>query len=359
MISQRRSKGLTRGELIVTVVVLGILIAVTIPFITQTREASRRGSCLARLKQLALPFHEMTGEFPPSCRVKTSRESGLIESMDGFSWCVDMLPHLERQNLFETLDFPHGAPLAAVDSPGHSATAALATSIPEFLCPAFNGQPWIGPDGQREAITNYKPMGASHVESLNVASIGPLSDNGLYGDPQDHPDGGIHPGSQLSLRSFAKDGAAHTILLVETTEQYRARWTVGREACLVGLPASEVGMIFEKEFGYWHPTKFIPNRWGEDSALDDATNKTYLDWDYTASPYDDGGVAAGGAGISRYTDPEAPFYGPSSHHKNGVCHAYADGSAHPINRDHDTAAYFFLITRGNEDPFPPPEVWPD
>ena len=361
MITESRRRGFTLVELLVVIAIIGILIGLLLPAISSVRESARRGSCLAKMKQLALPFHEMTGKFPPSCRVRRN-VSGDIEWMDGWSWMVDILPYIENAALKERLNVKDGEPLANITDPLDPHTQAVGSDIAEFICPSFSGTRWIDEDTKLEAITSYKAMSGSHIESLLVASESPPS-SFLYGGKQDHPDAGIYPGSRLSQKDFAKDGSAHTILLVETKEQNRARWTVGREASLVGLPAQDVGLTFDKEFGYYHPVSFIPNRWAEDSALPSQTNRTYLDWKYDEEEgdtyYNDGGMSEGGMGISQYADTSATIFGPSSHHKNGVCHAFGDGSAHPVRRDIDAAAYFFLITRKNEDPFPPPDVWKD
>ncbi len=348
--------GFTPLELIVVIAILGILIALLLPAIQSARSQARRGTCLLRMKQLVLPFHAMP-RFPPSCRVKRD-PTGEIIWMDGWSWSVDVLPYIERVGLYERLDTHAGEPLAHYTDMKHPHTLAVGTLIPEFLCPEFAGRPFLGEGPKMEAITNYKAMGGSHIESLLVASENPPKKL-LYGDRTDHPDAGIYPGSRLSPKDFARDGTAHTILLVETTEQYRARWAVGREANLVGLPASEVGLTFDKEFGYYHPAGYLPHRWRTESTLPAKVARTYLDWDYAEHSYNDGGVSDGGHGPSVWLDISAPFFGPGSHHRSGVNHAFADASANVISRSIDAAAYFFMMTRKNADPFPPHEAWAD
>jgi len=328
------------------------------------REAARRSACLAKIKQLLLPFHQKTGDYPPSCTVR--RQAGQIVWMDGWSWMINVLPEIEEQALYESLDTRLAGPLDFMDDLNHPHTQALGRSLAAFVCPSFGGDPWIDKSTKFEAITNYKAMSATHLGSLLEASMNPAGSY-AYGKRQDHPDGGIHPGSSLSNKHFAKDGTAHTVLLVETKERYRARWTVGREASLVGLPINHSSGPCEMqianpttEYRFYYPLGWTANMWGQDSTLDSLADVTYLDWDYEEYPYEDGGISTeGDYGVSDSFDPSSTaFYGPSSDHRGIVCHGFADGSAHAIKEDIDAAAYFFIITRQNGDPFPPEnEMW--
>ncbi|HUT10928.1 MAG TPA: DUF1559 domain-containing protein [Thermoguttaceae bacterium] len=362
MITRSRKRGFTLVELLVVIAIIGILIGLLLPAIQSVREAARRSSCLAKIKQLLLPFHQKTGDYPSSCTVQ--RQGGLITWMDGWSWMIYVLPQLEEQALYDSLDTRLAGPLDFKTDINHPHTQALGRTLPAFQCPSYGGDPWIDKNTKLEAITNYKAMSASHIGSLMEASENPQGDF-AYGTRKDHPDGGIYPGSSLSNKSFAQDGTSHTILLVETKERNRARWTVGREASLVGLPIGhQTGpctMKFEppmQEIKHWYPSGWTPNTWGQDSTLDPTADMTYLDWDYEQYTYDDGGVSMGGLSVSDDIDPDDPFYGPSSDHRGIVCHGFADGSAHAIKEDIDAAAYFFIITRQNGDPFPPEnEMW--
>ena len=219
---------------------------------------------------------------------------------------------------------------------------ALAAIWPEVHCPSFEGSPYVDPTTKTEAITNYKAIGATHLESLNVASPNPTVPR-YAPDSGRHPDGAIYPGSRHGVDGFANDGTSRTILLVETVEQNVARWTVGNETCVVALPPT---VTFEKAAGdYWHPTGYTADRFWDRSTIPAGINKTYLNWDYDAIPYDDGGISTPSAAAS------GPIkYGPSSHHKGVTNHCFADGNVRSLNNDIDAALYMFLTTRDNGDP---------
>lgn len=347
MRSASRRNGFTQVDLLTILVALAILLALLFPGIFRAREAARRATCLNHLRQLGLGFHNHDSalrRFPASCRVKQDA-TGKITSMDGWSWCVDMLPYIEWRPLWNTLDVRKGEPLDHYQDKTHPHSVALGVFIPEFICPSFGGERHVDPKTKFEAITNYKAVGGTHVESLNVASTKPTKP--LYGDAGQHPDGAIYPDSRHGVRDFG-DGTSHTIMVVETKEQYRARWPVGREATLVGLPAAEVGMKFEQDLVYWHPQGFTENRWGKQSTIPASMNKTYLGWDYEKTLYSDGGISK----PSPHADPKAPFYGPSSDHPGVVNHLFADGHVRSIPIVVDAAAYMFMITRAGGDPLP-------
>jgi len=259
--------------------------------------------------------------------------------MDGWSWCVDILPYMEKGRLYDTLDTEGGVPLEPnADGTTSHADALACVLYGQFQCPSFEGSPYVDSWTETEAITNYKVMGASHMESLNVASPNPTVPR-YAPDSDRHPDGVSYPGSRHGISDIS-DSTSWMALLVESVEQNAARWTVGNETCVVGLPPV---VTFERSgvVPYWHPTGYTSTFWSN-STIPAAINRTYLNWDYDASLYDDGGIS---------TPSEAgPIkYGPSSHHVGVTMHGFADGSAHAIDNNIDAALYMFLTGRNNGD----------
>ncbi len=328
-------------EVLVLVGVALFLVALFLPMFSSAGHAARRVACLNNQKQLGLALLNMEAgmkRFPPSSHVKKDAD-GRIVSRDGFSWCVAILPYMENKPLWDTLDVINGTPLDR--TPAH--TEALRKLIYGLHCPSFKGDEYIDPTTEAETITNYKAIGATHVESLNVVSSNPTVPK--YAPNSDrHPDGGMFPGSTHGLEAFETDGASQTALLVETVEQNVARWTVGSECVLVGLPPV---VTFVSNGSYWHPTGYTADQFWDQSTIPREINHTYLDWDYDAFPYDDGGISRPSAAAS------GPIkYGPSSHHAGVTNHSFADGSVHSISNEIDAALYMFIITRNGNDPMP-------
>ena len=355
MRGKKRRSGLTLLEVILLIGLITSVIALLLSAIQGSRERARRMTCMNNLKRIGAAFQqyfESQKRFPPSSGVTRSAD-GKIASVDGWSWSVSILPYMEQcgqRPLYNTLDLAGGRPLVeATGTKGTPHADALATSLPEFLCPSFGGSPFVDPNTKKEAITNYKGMGATHLESLSVASPHPLTPKygqvPPYGDRRrdrpPHPDGACFPGNGLEGSDFG-DGSMWTILAVESVEPRFARWTVGAEATVVGLPPIV-------EFGYWDGStikgdvarpscitiKGLSNVSEDGCGADPCywTYRTYLNWDYAKNPYD-------GADGTKYGQ-----FGPSSNHPVVVNHLLADGSVRQIKREIDVSVYMRMITR--------------
>src|SRR5438105_3349912 len=89
--SARRS-GFTMIELLVSITIISILMALLLPAVQSARESARRVSCKNNLKQIGLALHsyeETYSRFPIGCRAQNSF---------GPSWWVGILPELGQRN---------------------------------------------------------------------------------------------------------------------------------------------------------------------------------------------------------------------------------------------------------------------
>jgi hypothetical protein len=190
-------------------------------------------------------------------------------------------------------------------------------------------------------------MGATHIESLSVASAHPRTPkygvnspagwDSTRGTASLHPDGACFPGDGLTPEAIDK-GAFDTILAVESIEPHFSRWTVGAEAAVVGLPPD---VEFEKDiYGGFTPKGYRKAlKQSSEAHSTYWTYRTYLEWDYDRSPYDG---AAGNQGGK---------YGPSSGHPEIVNHLFADGRVAGLRRQIDVTLYMYLITHQHVTPF--------
>lgn len=96
----KKHAGFTLIELLVVIAIIAILIALLLPAVQKVREASNRIQCANNLKQMGLAIHNYHETFQqlPSSRIHQGGGAGWA------TWCVQILPFVEQQNLFQKWD---------------------------------------------------------------------------------------------------------------------------------------------------------------------------------------------------------------------------------------------------------------
>ena len=185
----RRRSGFTLIELLVVIAIIAVLIALLLPAVQQAREAARRTQCKNSLCQIGLAIHnyEMAHNVLPPGSVNPT---GPVRSEPiGYhmSWAVQILPYLEHQNVFRTIDFSVGA-----YDPKNAKARGLV--IATFVCPSdFRS----ANDNHNVAATSF--AGVQHDEEA----------------PIDH---GNHGAFVLNLAvpmDSVTDGSSHTLFVGE------------------------------------------------------------------------------------------------------------------------------------------------
>ena len=110
-------QGFTLVELLVVIAIIGILVALLLPAVQSARESGRRMQCQSNLKQMALAYqnyHDVMKSLPPgSTGAGTGGfPSGWCDPAVGcgvpwghFSWSAVILPFVEQQGLYDSIDF--------------------------------------------------------------------------------------------------------------------------------------------------------------------------------------------------------------------------------------------------------------
>ena len=114
--------GFTLIELLVVLAIVGILIGLLLPAVQKVRESAARTQCQNNLHQLALAmhgYHDVNHAFPPA-----------FAKPSNYGWAVWLLPYVEQQNLYNTLN-----PLSTRLALGPDTTLKLAV----FVCPSDPG----------------------------------------------------------------------------------------------------------------------------------------------------------------------------------------------------------------------------
>lgn len=355
-------QGFTLVELLVVIAILAVLITLLLPAVQQAREAARRLTCQTKVKDLVLACNLYEGKYkklPPSCHVKKGGTgTSTAYKKDGYSFLVDVLPEMEQEALYKRLDINAQLENDKDGPPVNKPTECLKQSLPMFRCPSTATTVFVDDTAEdRQAITNYKAVSASTKEAYEVSSKEAVSEVVIYPGASDSSakrkasDGVMYVGSRTTLGSI-KDGTTNTFMIVESDEQYYARWIVGQEC---GLYTSHKKLTFENpkptdNIPYIHPKNYLVNQYGQDSSVEKLTN---LNRDWTQDKYEWGST---GFSSSHYGAPtgttDTNKKGPGSNHKGVVIHGYVGGSADSVPDHIDAAAYFFLSTRANDDPSP-------
>lgn len=199
----KHCNGFTLVELLVTMAVIGLLVALLLPAVQAAREAARRAQCTNNLKQIGLAlhsYHDAHRAFPFGSSWRTypgGRWLGLgCHRMGTLPY---LLPYLEQSAVYDLIDFRidpcwdgyAGQPddYVRINSP------AFDHEIDLFVCPS-DGQEW--PDGYYGST--YYSFGGRTNYRANF---------GTKWNVQDRTDGPFHIISSTRLGDI-KDGTSNT-----------------------------------------------------------------------------------------------------------------------------------------------------
>ncbi len=136
-------RGFRLIQFLAVVAIIGLLIALLLPATRSARPAARRMQCSSNLKQIAMALHnyeQAHGMMPPA--FTTDAEGRPLHS-----WRTVILPYLDEQSLYQTIDLTK-----SWDDPANA--KARETSLLVFRCPEATEPPntttylaIVAPDG--------------------------------------------------------------------------------------------------------------------------------------------------------------------------------------------------------------------
>jgi prepilin-type N-terminal cleavage/methylation domain-containing protein/prepilin-type processing-associated H-X9-DG protein len=182
------SSGFTLIEILVSLAVVGVLVAILIPAVQSAREASRRGHCMNNLRQFGLAlnaYESVHGVFPQGRNYQHSAHTML-------------LPYMEQKSLYDAVNFSVShADSSSMVGPNATVVGAL---VQGFLCPSEIAD-------RLQGKTNYAVCAGFGMNA--GATAGMFTDGSLGPSPLSY----IGP-------SGISDGLSQTIAMSE--------WALGR-----------------------------------------------------------------------------------------------------------------------------------
>jgi prepilin-type N-terminal cleavage/methylation domain-containing protein/prepilin-type processing-associated H-X9-DG protein len=200
---RNRRSGFTLLEILVVIALIGVLVTLLLPAVQHAREAARRTGCVNNLKQIGLALHiygDAYGRFPVGYSLQPFGSSlnddplddAADEARGGFGWGAMILPMLERDDVYERLNFER-----STWSPANQTSAVKPLAI--YLCPSDprNGE-LVERFDRRFARSNY------------AGNFGPKD---LNADPFDG--GGVFARNFGAKFKDVQDGLAMTLCVGE------------------------------------------------------------------------------------------------------------------------------------------------
>ncbi len=192
--------GFTLIEMLVTISIIGILVALIVPAVQMARESARRTQCSNNLHQIGIAlqnYHDTRHTLPPGC-LEWRPPGGLASRYRQFAWSALILPYLEQEQLYERIDFT-----VPYDHTKNSVPGSV--SLSTYLCPSATAP---APGGLGK--TDYAGLFGQRLTTFKNTNNGVFIYNKAF------------------TFAMIRDGLSQTICVAEDTLGPECEWINGR-----------------------------------------------------------------------------------------------------------------------------------
>lgn len=201
-------------ELLVTVSIVGVLVALLLPAIMHARESARRLQCSSNLRELGLAaqqFHDSSHRLPAAWFQTPDRTTG-------YSWAVDLLPYVEQSALSAQV-----ARHVSITSSQNDMLRDI--NLPIMRCPSDIAEPTFELFAERPHSSAKTSVAEKDARSeAKVLTLLPMANYvGIYGTveadetvPAPDGDGAIISDRKVRFSDLER-GQSHTLLIGERT----------------------------------------------------------------------------------------------------------------------------------------------
>jgi prepilin-type N-terminal cleavage/methylation domain-containing protein len=172
----KNGRAFTLVELLVVIAIIGVLVALILPAVQASREASRRTECQNHLHQVGVALQNYLAthdKFPAGKKYSGARNLPATQSV---AWSSFLLDYMEGGNLFKKIDFS-----IRLDDPAN--LPATGQIIANYLCPSTSRREEHRGEDERLFGLEEKGNGMACIDYLGVS--GPDKDaNPVKGGPE-------------------------------------------------------------------------------------------------------------------------------------------------------------------------------
>lgn len=318
-----RVRGVTMVELLTTIALLSMLLAILLPAVQSARETARRLRCSGNMRQIGLAslhYHDAKKALPPGFT-----QERIDNVLQGHSAFYFLLPFLEEKTVFDTMD-------ARV--PRNNITAVIGTraaaALPILVCPSdvfASGNPYKATDGNFYGVTSYRANGGSRP----VAATASTNDGTFMATGSQARRAATAPPGQVVRFSHITDGSSKTLLFAEMSHADEGFDTF-----------SSIGLNDGQPIAHW--SRWYPG--GDDSGLGHMMCGAFVPIKYvTPFRYGELGAPATPSDWAIHQDRRLGAIG--SQHRKGAIAVFADGSVRLLEESMEQSVLSLICRRAD------------